>query len=488
MPRTVTFASVLCIVLLLSVPVGAQQSANLPSLSKMTLEGTFPKNPNMQALALAAAKGDVREIDRLVGAGANVNTAGAYGLTVTAWVAGHPNKDGLRRLLELGADPNKVWAVDGEGGRSLVHWAASSSLRVGLGYLKMVLEIGKGDPNLEAGSDRVRPIECAVQEGQSAPFVLLYKAGAKLNGRAAGAPGRMSLLERAAYGVNGNYRTVLFCLEHGAGDCTAERGAPDGQRALAGLHESIEKALRNRWIAGRPGHPQYMWFWRTVDFLERHGQTFAYDFPSSRPLERPKQLDRTPVELAMTAPHPWSAAHFEANLLFPGPLSYDADGATYRAQPILKRSGNLIEYTYPPQGTLASGHGAVLQVVFLYAPGTSLPAAADFAKKHFAEAFGLACSFTKLEDAADHQVLRVEAAGAPGVGGCLYVGKYKDTIAAVRQTWWSRSAEEAAWYRARALESMQLVTLGKGYASIPPALGSSASCASGCGKPSGGAQ
>ncbi|GAB6126263.1 ankyrin repeat domain-containing protein [Humidesulfovibrio idahonensis] len=467
--------------MVLCAAAAAKQSASLASLSKMTLEDAFPKDAKTQALALAAARGDVAEIDRLVTAGANVNTVGAYGLTVSAWVAGHPNKAGLRRLLELGADPNKLWAVDEKSGRSLVHWAAAYSGLHGLDYLRMVLRIGKGDPNLESGGVKVRPIECALSFNDRAAFLLLYKAGAKINYRTPSDSYGYSVVQKASYTMGQNYLTVLFCLEHGVDyTISGPESAPGAGNAARNLRDNIQYEFKSGWIAGRPEHPQYMWFWRCVDFLEKRGEKFSYATASGRLIQRPKELETTPAEVAMTDPNLMRAAHFDINLTFTAPVWTELSRTDRDAGVRLKRSGNLIEYAYLPQGERPKGEDAAMHVALLHAPGTALAGAVDFAVKRFATAFGQACAYTTVEDAPDHRILRVVAQS--GADGYLYVGKYRDTAVAVRQVWKCADAETAAAYQAKALRSMHMVKMQKGYEYIAPCPDAAAQCGPGCAK------
>jgi len=57
-------------------------------------------------LALAAERGDVEEIDRLISEGVDVNATGYKGITPLHWALHVGNKAGYRRLLRHKADPN----------------------------------------------------------------------------------------------------------------------------------------------------------------------------------------------------------------------------------------------------------------------------------------------------------------------------------------------------------------------------------------------
>ena len=129
----------------------SSKSSQPKGLMYMSVAEMFPDNPLAQALALAAGRGDIEEIDRLVAAGADVNAVGTYGVAVTEWLLQHPNKAGFRRLLEHGADPNKIWFIRYDGTEeqlSLLHRSVEKASYIGTDYLRMCLEIGRGDPNL----------------------------------------------------------------------------------------------------------------------------------------------------------------------------------------------------------------------------------------------------------------------------------------------------------------------------------------------------
>jgi ankyrin repeat protein len=54
-------------------------------------------------LAVSAAKGDVKEIDRLIDQGVDPNAAGKHLDTPLSWAMGAGSKKGFRRLLDRGA-------------------------------------------------------------------------------------------------------------------------------------------------------------------------------------------------------------------------------------------------------------------------------------------------------------------------------------------------------------------------------------------------
>jgi hypothetical protein len=263
-------------------PVQRKLGADTLSVSEM-----YPDNPQAQALVKAAIKGDAKEIDRLIDAGADPNAVGALGMTVPGWVLYHPNKEGFRRLLEHGADPNIIWQDEESFYRpSLLHKAVRLSDSIGVDYLKMCLEIGRGNPNLESPDHKHRPIEEAVHPNRNAAFVVLYKAGAEIDFPIDSVLGARSLVQEAAEAWN--YRLTLFMLEKGVVYTHGVRGKND-------LPYAIQLGLRRLTIPRAPTLPQYMWFWRCVDFLEKRGVVFDYTpAPNREPAIRPAVLDTTP--------------------------------------------------------------------------------------------------------------------------------------------------------------------------------------------------
>src|SRR5439155_25844679 len=58
------------------------------------------------ALAKAAGRGDVKEINRLISEGASVDTVGHHGITPLWWALWAKNYEGFAALLDKGANPN----------------------------------------------------------------------------------------------------------------------------------------------------------------------------------------------------------------------------------------------------------------------------------------------------------------------------------------------------------------------------------------------
>jgi ankyrin repeat protein len=99
----------------------------------------FYDDPQMQELAAAAARGDVKTIDRLVSESADVNRQGKEGMQLLLWAIWADNEKGFLRLLEHSADPNAFTELGG----SVIKFAAGAKNPA---FLTMALEHG-GDPN-----------------------------------------------------------------------------------------------------------------------------------------------------------------------------------------------------------------------------------------------------------------------------------------------------------------------------------------------------
>jgi len=162
------------------------------------------------ALAKAAQRGDVAEIDRLVAEGVDVNSKGKGGITPLWFPITTSNKKGFRRLLEHGADPN----IQDEEGDSVIHLVARAP--DDSEWLEMVLEHG-GDPNLVDPIDTIdsykntTPLFRAIDSRNLRNVKLLVNAGANVDHQ-------NIRLETPAMEATGYrwYRAVYLLLETGS--------------------------------------------------------------------------------------------------------------------------------------------------------------------------------------------------------------------------------------------------------------------------------
>jgi len=117
-------------------------------------EGFFD-DPQIIALCKAIEAEDIKEIDRLVAAGTDVNAKGKGNMTPLLWAYPDNKPERLKRLLEHGADPNVIFESDFNTGQkasfpggSVTHMASSTWFPK---YFDYVFQHG-GNPNLKKSS------------------------------------------------------------------------------------------------------------------------------------------------------------------------------------------------------------------------------------------------------------------------------------------------------------------------------------------------
>jgi len=343
-------------------------------LMYMSVAEMFPNDPRTQALALAAGRGDIGEIDRLVAAGADVNAVGTYGVAVTEWLLQHPNKAGFRRLLEHGADPNKIWFIRYDGTEeqlALIHRSAEDASYIGTDFLRMCLEIGKGDPDLLPPDKKNRPIHKALRRGNQEAFIMLVDAGAEIDFK--DEKGHPLVFYAASYD---NFEIALFLLEQGVGYSSNYSGV-----SIKDIRESINMDLYSHNLARDPSAQSYMWFWRCVDFLEKHGMVFDYTPKRNRPPAlKPAVLDTIPPLSKSTAqrlPMTDSVLVHEVHLTYPTPFWAQTPETRFDVLGRQLQSNEKISYEYLPTGQTLDDWKAILTVSAVYAPGVSFR---DFVK------------------------------------------------------------------------------------------------------------
>ena len=126
------------------VSCSSSPSGAMVRLSSMMASSYFPEGPQRE-LAQSAENGNIQKLDEAMAHGASPNFVGAEEMTPLMWSLVKQSKNGYRRLLEQGANPNfktKRRAAE-DLGRSVMMVAAicedSEFLRLALEY--------KGNPN-----------------------------------------------------------------------------------------------------------------------------------------------------------------------------------------------------------------------------------------------------------------------------------------------------------------------------------------------------
>jgi len=143
----------------------------------MSLETMFP-NRQVRALAEAAGQGNLKKVESLITQGVDVNSRGTKNATPLFWAM--RNIDGFEKLLELGADPNIVFADS-----SVMHWAARHE---NVSFLRMALIHG-GNPDLVVGKLGETPIFKTIGvtgSGNRIAMIILLESGANIDATTGG--------------------------------------------------------------------------------------------------------------------------------------------------------------------------------------------------------------------------------------------------------------------------------------------------------------
>ncbi len=434
----------------------------------MTVSDMFPGNPQAQALAKAAEKGDIATMDKLVAAGADPNATGEYGVTVPAWVVLHPNKDGFRRLLELGADPNKIWRrEDPAFDKSLMHFVTGEAPNIGTEYVSMTLEIGKGDPNLPRGDLNLPPMKEALCPVCIPAFATLLKAG-----------GDMYYIDwfgrtyAMSATIQENYKLVLFLLEKGV-----DYSKKDNRGSY--LARYMQTKFKTSSEYKQPYSKKYMWFWRCIDFLEKRGATFTIPQDAIRPAV----LDTTPPDIfaeaqiqqpdTLAKPQPRvsdteTVSMHEVSLSYPVPFwLQDADATTGNTHSRMRQKAGFLAYDYVPKGQDIDRWQSSLGISTLYAPGNTWPQFSKAVQEGYASACGKNAQIDVVQDAADHRVLHLRCGEGEQQEGYLYLGVLKSTFVTVYQGWRNASPADAERYRTAALQGIARIRLEPGMNVMP---------------------
>jgi ankyrin repeat protein len=214
---------VLLVPLLLLAGCSMPSASPAPSQeSEYDLSAAF-KDPKAQALALAAEHGDVKEVQRLMKQeGVNPDVIFSdddSGMPLVAWPVFTHNADGLKAMLENGANPNARKpghnVTKFEDGSVADHfdysnamvWAAKQDDPI---YLKLLLDHG-GDPNTRNTNDENLLFQAFIWHNQKQNVKLLVERGANVNGEAGMAGSILSHYTKFA-----DFDMAYFLLQHGA--------------------------------------------------------------------------------------------------------------------------------------------------------------------------------------------------------------------------------------------------------------------------------
>ncbi len=130
------------------------------------------KEPGVQALAVAAARGDVELVTKLVAEGADVNGTGFEGARPLVWAWGHNNLKGMEALLKAGADPDFEFS-----GIDFIDYTVDEKTT---DYLELILKYGANPDGLGDGSG---PIHYAINLRNHDAIKIIIKHGGNINGQ-----------------------------------------------------------------------------------------------------------------------------------------------------------------------------------------------------------------------------------------------------------------------------------------------------------------
>jgi len=225
-------------------------------------------DPQVIALCRAIEANDLTEMERLVKAGADVNSQGKDKMTPLLWAFPDNHLPRFNWLLEHSANPNVV--VEGEfntrqmisRGESVTLLACKTSYP---GYFEAVFDHG-GDPNIRhtgpLGFSQT-PLLAVITGGggdKAAKVRRLIGLGADMNDRASGGTPAMQ-----AVTWFGQYEVALMMLEAGAKYETYQHGE---YRRLIHVVAGQERRLNEQFPEQRST------FQKLVKWLEDHGESY----------------------------------------------------------------------------------------------------------------------------------------------------------------------------------------------------------------------
>lgn len=138
-------------------------------------------NGQLRDVADAACRGDSEGVHAIAASGVEIDAGGLDGVTPLMWALTCESVEGLRALLELGADPNK--RIEREFGWTALLYATSHD---NAAYLQLMLEYG-GDPNTIGPDESENALSRALAFGIGAHadnldnFYILIESGADVN-------------------------------------------------------------------------------------------------------------------------------------------------------------------------------------------------------------------------------------------------------------------------------------------------------------------
>ena len=215
LPRT--WRMVLGLVLSLTVLSGCVLALPPDTTAERAAAARAFEDPAVQALAVAAATGDRDTVRRLMRED-GIDPDGIFwgrdgGTPMLAWPIYRGNPEGLRAMLENGADPNVAKRYPREAGRSITNysnamvWATEQEDQA---YLNLLLDHG-GDPDTRNANNEALLFHAFIKQNKWRNVQLLVERGADVDVQAS--PGSTIV---SKYAGRGGFMMTHWLLEHGA--------------------------------------------------------------------------------------------------------------------------------------------------------------------------------------------------------------------------------------------------------------------------------
>lgn len=224
-------------------------------------------------LAIAAEQGDAATITRLIkteGVNPDKEFSKQDGIPLIAWPLRAQNLEGLRAMLDNGADPNarRIETLDGETFRhnnAMVYAAKMDDPR----YLALLLDHG-GDPDTRTSNTETLLFQAFISGNLWKNIQLLVERGAHVNESNIGQADTVL----SWYTGRGGFEQAYWLLEHGAdptiaSPSSAQPGAPDRTAMVEAIYWEITtpdllpwQKKCQQWLIdhgiARPPLPQYI--------------------------------------------------------------------------------------------------------------------------------------------------------------------------------------------------------------------------------------
>lgn len=196
-------------------------------------------NPSVAAMVEAAVDGEIKEMNDLIDAGADVNAISEQGVSPLMWVLAARSKKGVEGLLKKGANPN----YRAPNGYSAMYLAVGGNTKK---MLELVLQYG-GDPNHLGGPRKEPIIFIATSQRRWEHLDLLFDRGADINAESWGRTvGNIAV-------AHGLFDKLAYFLEKG----------------LSYDLEGLAKSAKNRPVP--KDSKQYQWKLKVIEMFKSRG-------------------------------------------------------------------------------------------------------------------------------------------------------------------------------------------------------------------------